>query len=42
MMLGDKAMLVLDGQRPLPRRLLSLGFTFRFPELDAALRDLLA
>jgi uncharacterized protein (TIGR01777 family) len=42
MMLGDKATLVLDGQRPLPRRLLSLGFTFRFPELDAALRDLLA
>lgn len=32
---------VLTGQRATPRRLLSLGFEFRFPRLDGALRDLL-
>ncbi len=39
--LGEKATLVLEGQRPIPRRLTETGFRFEFPELDAALRDLL-
>jgi hypothetical protein len=32
---------VLHGQRAIPKRLLDLGFTFRFPQAQAALRDLL-
>jgi uncharacterized protein (TIGR01777 family) len=39
--LGEKATLVLDGQRPAPRRLLEAGYNFRFPRLEMALRDLL-
>jgi uncharacterized protein (TIGR01777 family) len=38
--LGEVATMVLDGQRVVPRRLLAMGFTFRFPEAEAALRDL--
>lgn len=38
---GEVATTVLDGQRALPTRLLQLGFAFRFPELEPALRDLL-
>lgn len=38
---GEMSTLLLDGQREIPRRLLSLGFRFRFPEAEAALRDLL-
>ncbi|HLF26805.1 MAG TPA: TIGR01777 family oxidoreductase [Anaerolineae bacterium] len=41
LMLGEKSVVVLEGQRPIPRRLLDLGFTFRFPEVESALRDLL-
>ncbi len=40
--LGEMATVVLDGQRVVPRRLLALGFAFRFPEAEAALRNLLA
>jgi len=41
-MLGrELAETVKDGQRVLPRRALDLGFTFKHPELDPALRDLL-
>jgi uncharacterized protein len=36
------ASVVTTGQRVLPRRALELGYAFRFPEIDGALRDLLA
>jgi uncharacterized protein (TIGR01777 family) len=39
-LLGEMATVVLDGQRVLPREALALGFTFRFPEVGPALRDL--
>ena len=39
---GEVASVLLEGQRALPGRLLDLGFTFRFPDAEAALRDLLA
>ena len=39
-MLGEMADAVLDSQRVLPARLLQLGYLFRFPDLDSALRDL--
>lgn len=39
--LGEKSTLVLEGQRPTPRRLTELGFTFEYRELERALRHLL-
>jgi uncharacterized protein len=39
--LGEVASMVLEGQRAVPRKLLDLGFTFRFPSAESALRDLL-
>jgi uncharacterized protein (TIGR01777 family) len=41
LVLGELADSVLTGQRAVPRRALTLGFHFRFPELEPALRDLL-
>lgn len=38
---GEVADVVLKGQRAVPRRLLDLGFEFRFPDAESALRDLL-
>jgi uncharacterized protein len=38
--LGQAATLVTTGQRVLPRRALQLGYSFRFPDLEGALRDL--
>jgi uncharacterized protein (TIGR01777 family) len=38
---GEVATVVLDGQRVVPRRLQQMGFTFRFSEVEPALRDLL-
>jgi uncharacterized protein (TIGR01777 family) len=38
---GPVASVLLEGQRAVPRRLLELGFVFRFPTAEAALRDLL-
>jgi hypothetical protein len=38
---GEVAEVVLRGQRAVPQRLLDLGFTFDFPEAEAALQDLL-
>jgi len=39
---GEVADLLLTGQRGVPQRMLDLGFQFRFPELEGALRDALA
>ena len=39
-MLGEMADAVLDSQRVLPSRLLQLGFQFRFPDVESALRDI--
>ncbi len=39
--LGEVASVVLDSQRVVPQRLQEAGFTFRFPDLEAALRHLL-
>jgi len=40
--LGEMAMVVLEGQRMLPRRLTEAGFSFRFTQVEEALRELLA
>jgi uncharacterized protein (TIGR01777 family) len=41
LVLGEMADMLLHGQRALPRRLLAQGYAFRYPELGAALGDLL-
>ncbi len=38
---GEMAMVLVEGQQAVPQRLLDLGFSFRFPEAESALRDLL-
>jgi uncharacterized protein (TIGR01777 family) len=38
---GEMAQTLLQGPRALPQRLQEMGFKFRFPEAEAALRDLL-
>lgn len=38
---GEVTSAVLEGQRAVPQRLLDMGFRFRFPDAEAALRDLL-
>lgn len=40
-LLGERASLLLEGPRISPRRALEIGFAFRCPELEPALRDLL-
>jgi uncharacterized protein (TIGR01777 family) len=40
LLLGEKAILILEGQRLSSRKLTSTGFRFEFPTLDAALADL--
>ncbi len=42
LMLGERASLLLEGQRVLPEKVLATGYTFRYPELAAALSSLLA
>lgn len=41
LIVGEFGNVLLKGQRVLPQKLLSLGFSFRFPLLKDALRDLL-
>lgn len=41
LLLGEMADALLHGQRAVPRRLLDLGYVFRYPEAPGALRDLL-
>jgi uncharacterized protein (TIGR01777 family) len=38
---GEVSDVVLKGQRVMPKRLLDLGFAFRFPNAESALQDLL-
>jgi uncharacterized protein (TIGR01777 family) len=40
-LLGERASLLLEGPRMVPKRALEIGFAFRCPELEPALRDLL-
>jgi uncharacterized protein len=37
---GELSMLLLEGQRVIPRRLQEMGFQFHYPEAEGALRDL--
>jgi NAD dependent epimerase/dehydratase family enzyme len=39
-MLGEGAVLVLEGQRVLPARAREEGYAFKFPQLEGALADL--
>jgi uncharacterized protein len=41
MLYGEMAQIVVTGQRALPARLQQLGYDFRYPDLEAALRDVL-
>jgi uncharacterized protein (TIGR01777 family) len=39
-LMGTDPSLAVEGQRVLPKRLLEAGFSFQFPQLDAALEDI--
>src|SRR5262249_51115887 len=41
LMVGEVAEVVTTGQRVLPKRALELGYTFRYPEIDGALTNIL-
>lgn len=41
LLFGEMAEVLLEGQRVVPERLQRLGFSFRYPRLEEALRDLL-
>jgi uncharacterized protein (TIGR01777 family) len=40
-MMGEFGAVLLEGQKVMPERLLTLGYPFRFPRIEAALQDLL-
>jgi uncharacterized protein (TIGR01777 family) len=42
LLVGEVATVVVDGQRVVPEQLQALGFTFDFPELEPALRDVMS
>jgi hypothetical protein len=41
LLLGEVAGVITTGQRVLPKRALGLGYRFRYPDIDAALRQLI-
>lgn len=41
-MFGEMSTVLLDGQQAVPKRLQELGYPFKFPQVEAALRDALA
>jgi uncharacterized protein len=41
MTMGEFGAVLLEGQKVMPKRLLTLGYPFRFPRIEAALQDLL-
>lgn len=42
LMLGERAALLLEGQRILPGKVLAAGYSFRYPDLSSALGNLLS
>jgi uncharacterized protein (TIGR01777 family) len=41
LLFGELSSTLLEGQRVIPKRLQEMGFTFQYPQAEAALRDLL-
>lgn len=41
LILGEMAVMLLEGQRAVPRRMQSWGYSFRYPELESALGNIL-
>ena len=41
-LLGEGAVVVLEGQRVLPARAQEQGFDFKFDDVDVAVRDIIA
>jgi uncharacterized protein len=41
LLFGEMAEVLLEGQRAVPQRLIALGYRFRFPDIDGALRDVI-
>jgi uncharacterized protein len=41
LLFGELSVLLLEGQKVLPRKVMEHGFEFRYPTLDVALKELL-